>query len=365
GRARITDFGLSHRAGEASRFGGTPAYMAPEQFATRAATRQSDLYALGLLLAEILSEELPVIQRCLRPNPEERPGSAKDVLAAIEAEALDQPSDRALRLTRAQGWMAVALTIAALALLVLLSRLPAARASAPLRPLLGNIYLVLLSAALAGGALMAWRNLRAGGVDRIAATRAALFVFVCRSASGIAAAARPSTVQDTATPLSSILALSLFLAVQVWLAQVAIEPYVRRVWPDALVSWRRLLRGRVRDSLIGRDVLLGILAGAIMRLATPSFVPLTFAGATYALARAVFYALFALVLLVLLRMAVRQPWLAAALWLVATTVTWSWGAPPAMVAAVPLEMLILLLGLQRLGLLAAAVAIFTLLIAAV
>ena len=43
---------------------------------------------------------------------------------------------------------------------------------------------------------------------------------------------------------------------------MAVEPYVRRRWPKLLVSWQRLLSGRFRDPLVGRDLLLGGLAGA-------------------------------------------------------------------------------------------------------
>src|SRR5262249_12075059 len=49
-----------------------------------------------------------------------------------------------------------------------------------------------------------------------------------------------------------------------WLAYVSFEPYVRRLWPHALVSWTRMLLGRFRDPLVGRDVLAGILGGVIL-----------------------------------------------------------------------------------------------------
>jgi len=52
GEPRITDFGLAAVAGnlEAAEIRhGTPAYMAPEQLAGREVSRQSDIYALGVL----------------------------------------------------------------------------------------------------------------------------------------------------------------------------------------------------------------------------------------------------------------------------------------------------------------------------
>ncbi len=72
----------------------------------------------------------------------------------------------------------------------------------------------------------------------------------------------------------------MFLGAFVWLAYIAIEPIVRRRWPELLFSWSRLLSGRFRDPLVGRDVLAGILIGALMMLlleaasATPNWVDL-------------------------------------------------------------------------------------------
>jgi hypothetical protein len=42
---------------------------------------------------------------------------------------------------------------------------------------------------------------------------------------------------------------------------LALEPAVRKRWPGRLVGWTRLLAGRVRDPLVGRDVLVGLAAG--------------------------------------------------------------------------------------------------------
>jgi hypothetical protein len=46
-----------------------------------------------------------------------------------------------------------------------------------------------------------------------------------------------------------------------FIAYVAVEPYMRRRWPWRIVSWNRLLAGRFRDPLVGHDVLIGCLIG--------------------------------------------------------------------------------------------------------
>src|SRR5258708_35681806 len=60
----------------------------------------------------------------------------------------------------------------------------------------------------------------------------------------------------------------LFLAVSqalpwagiLWLLYIALEPYVRRRWPNTIISWSRVLSGGgLRDPLVGRGVLGGIL----------------------------------------------------------------------------------------------------------
>jgi hypothetical protein len=37
-----------------------------------------------------------------------------------------------------------------------------------------------------------------------------------------------------------------------------VEPQVRRRWPAVLVAWSRVLSGRIRDPLVGREALAGI-----------------------------------------------------------------------------------------------------------
>jgi len=47
---------------------------------------------------------------------------------------------------------------------------------------------------------------------------------------------------------------------------LALEPTVRRRWPWRLVAWGRLLDGRLRDPLVGRDLLVGLAVGSLFIL---------------------------------------------------------------------------------------------------
>jgi len=47
---------------------------------------------------------------------------------------------------------------------------------------------------------------------------------------------------------------------------LALEPTVRRRWPWRLVASGRLLDGRLRDPLVGRDLLVGLAAGTLLAL---------------------------------------------------------------------------------------------------
>ena len=71
--------------------------------------------------------------------------------------------------------------------------------------------------------------------------------------------------------LVQIFALAAWSALVGWLLYIAIEPFIRRVWPETIISWRRLLDGRFRDPLVGRDILIGSAVSLLTILARIGF----------------------------------------------------------------------------------------------
>ncbi|MGA7916473.1 MAG: serine/threonine-protein kinase, partial [Candidatus Acidiferrales bacterium] len=116
------------------------------------------------------------------------------------------------------------------------------------------------------GVVMARSNLRSGRSDRRGATRLALLVSF--SLGGVyLMAAHHVPGPPEAGILFTAAAVGLIVGTTVWILYVALEPYVRRRWPDSLISWGRVLAGQMRDPVVGRDLVLGILAGVFPAVA--------------------------------------------------------------------------------------------------
>ena len=124
------------------------------------------------------------------------------------------------------------------------------------------ILIVLLGAMLVGALWLARRNYRQGRGDVDGAGRLAKIVFGLLFVLWLL---RSHLVPGLATFGLMMLTIStaLFLSSLIFVLYLALEPYVRRYWPHAIISWSRLLTGRFRDPLVGRDILFGVLLGTV------------------------------------------------------------------------------------------------------
>jgi serine/threonine-protein kinase len=51
-----------------------------------------------------------------------------------------------------------------------------------------------------------------------------------------------------------------------WVLYMALEPHVRRRWPQSLIGWTRLLSHGIRDPLVGAQLLIGCAVGIVFNL---------------------------------------------------------------------------------------------------
>ncbi len=198
---------------------------------------------------------------------------------------------------------------------------------------LGIFMLAVLGLLTGGAVLIAVRNLRLGRGDRKGAMRLAILVFSLRMLHWIVTGHHVGSFDEIFLPVIAICG-ALGLAVLMWVLYIALEPYIRRLWPQALVSWSRALAGKWRDPLVGRDVLIGFAWSAAWGIPIWSllwwgqalgWVPLipdiplsTLRGGRFALGQlfsilltSLAFSLAFIVLFLVLRLVLRKTWLAA------------------------------------------------------
>ena len=131
--------------------------------------------------------------------------------------------------------------------------------------ILASSLLTLFVIVLIGGVLLARRNLRLGLGDRKGAFRVGFVVFSALLLGWIFDGHHVLSFDEIPSFISQAQWM-LFMSGFIWLLYIALEPFVRRRWPDRIISWNRLLAGEFRDPLVGRDILIGALFGALMIL---------------------------------------------------------------------------------------------------
>jgi hypothetical protein len=124
-----------------------------------------------------------------------------------------------------------------------------------------RFMLFLGLSALAVGFVLAWRNLRLRRGDRQAAVRIGAAIFLLNIIMLFILAEHEPVFDHELNIVLASVAKALFKAAMFALLYIAVEPYVRRRWPDRLISWARLVEGKWRDPMVGRDVMIGFIAG--------------------------------------------------------------------------------------------------------
>jgi serine/threonine-protein kinase len=196
---------------------------------------------------------------------------------------------------------------------------------------------VLLVTLMAGAIALVRSNLRGGHADRRGAFRVAMFLLAVWTIAWAFGARHSIAVNVEFNRFFTFLAIASLNVGLTWLFYLAAEPFVRRYFPDLLISWTRVLAGQLRDERVGRDVLVGVALGVLFALTSyvANVVSLTiadvppqprtgsvmfFLGARYTIAsvlrsipNALQLSMVASFVFVLLRALVRSSWIASGL----------------------------------------------------
>lgn len=128
-----------------------------------------------------------------------------------------------------------------------------------------NIVLqaTLIIAACFSSLVLAWRNIRAGQGDSEGAQKLAGLFLVLGLLVWLLCA---NHIPELFLELRSFFRALGFIVVPaaiVWMFYLALEPHVRKTWPETVISWSRALSGRLIDPLVGAHVLAGLAAGVV------------------------------------------------------------------------------------------------------
>jgi hypothetical protein len=123
---------------------------------------------------------------------------------------------------------------------------------------------LFLSTMMVSAFLVARRNLRLDRADRRGALRVAIAVMGMTAVYQLLQEHHVPSIWELYLMLSGA-GFTLFSGAVIGAFYLALEPYVRRIWPAVIVSWSRLLGGAVKDPLVARDVLIGCAAAGIIQ----------------------------------------------------------------------------------------------------
>jgi serine/threonine-protein kinase len=128
----------------------------------------------------------------------------------------------------------------------------------PLRSFFAAITFGLIAAAL----ILSRQNWRSGRGDRRGAARLTSIFLILILVSWLLG--EHHTWAASEWNLAYLfLGRNLMQAALLWGFYIALEPLVRRRWPQILISWTRVLAGDLRDPLVGRDILIGCATAAV------------------------------------------------------------------------------------------------------
>ena len=139
----------------------------------------------------------------------------------------------------------------------------------------GGPYAMYVVALLTLILILGWHNLRRGRGDLRGASRFGL-VILGAALIRLVMMAPLTTGIEGFHMLVAITGNALWSGATAAMGYIALEPFVRRRWPHALIASTRLLNGRFRDPVIAQHLLAGLLCGAVLLLLVKILVAVQF-----------------------------------------------------------------------------------------
>ena len=125
------------------------------------------------------------------------------------------------------------------------------------------IGIVLFGAVLFGSILIVKRNVKQKRGDEAGSWRLANFLFFVFLAMWALQAHHLASFGEFGTIVLA-LAWAFLVSTFARMLYFGLEPFVRRRDPHTLIGWVRLIGGKIRDPLVGRDVLIGMTYGVLL-----------------------------------------------------------------------------------------------------
>ena len=125
------------------------------------------------------------------------------------------------------------------------------------------IQIMVGASVLLSALFFARRNLRRARGDRKGARHLATFTAMLVFWARAVRVDHVATFIDEMPLLGQLIGEAVLSGALAGVVYLALEPYFRRRYPNLLIGWTRLLSGRVRDPMIGRDVLIGAVVGTV------------------------------------------------------------------------------------------------------
>ena len=125
------------------------------------------------------------------------------------------------------------------------------------------VGIVVFGAVLFGSILIVKRNVRQKRGDEAGSWRLANFLYFTFLAMWALQAHHLASLGEFGTIVLA-LAWAFLISTFARMLYFGLEPFVRRRDPHTLIGWTRLIGGKIRDPLVGRDVLVGITYGVLL-----------------------------------------------------------------------------------------------------